>query len=135
MVYLWVALGGAFGSVARFWLGNVMVAAFGSAFPWGTLLINVLGSFVISCFGAFATGFRGGPLPYEARIFVTVGLCGGFTTFSSFSLQTVELLRAGAIGRAAAYVVSSIVFCLVACAFGFWAAGQLPGNDSPAGMR
>jgi len=91
----------------------------GAEFPWGTLLINVLGSFVISFFG-FLTGTSPRfSVPYEARVFVTVGLCGGFTTFSSFSLQTVELVRTGQAGRAAIYVAASVLLCLVACWAGF----------------
>ncbi len=122
MQYLWVAIGGAIGTVARFWLGNAMAVAVGAAFPWGTLLINVLGSFVISFFGVLTGSAHRFALPYEARIFVTVGLCGGFTTFSSFSLQTVELARTGQAGRAAAYVAASVIICLAACALGVWAA-------------
>jgi len=116
--YFWVALGGAIGSVARYALGNAMVLALGAAFPWGTLLINVLGSFVISCFGMLAGAQGRLPLPFEARVFVTVGLCGGFTTFSSFSLQTVELARNGQGGRAVFYAIASVVLCVLACALG-----------------
>ena len=80
MVYLWVAIGGALGSVGRFWLGNAMALAVGSEFPWGTLLINVLGSFVISFFGMLTGTSQRFAVPNEARVFVTVGLCGGVTT-------------------------------------------------------
>lgn len=125
--YLWVALGGALGSMARYALGNAMTLAVGPEFPWGTLLINVLGSFVISFFGVL-TGMEARlPLPAEARIFVTVGLCGGFTTFSSFSLQTVELAREGQPGRAALYVAASATLCIIACAIGFASAAALNG--------
>ncbi|OYY05576.1 MAG: camphor resistance protein CrcB, partial [Acidocella sp. 35-58-6] len=84
MIYLYVAIGGALGSMARFWAANRMAILTGPAFPWGTLLINIIGSFVISFFGMLAgPGMRLG-VPYEVRVFVTVGICGGFTTFSSF---------------------------------------------------
>jgi len=130
--YLWVALGGALGSVARFALSNAMVLLTGPAFPWGTLLIKVIGSFVISFFGMrTGTGDRFG-LPYETRIFVTVGICGGFTTFSSFSLQTVDLMRAGHPGRAAVYMAASVILCLAACALGFLSAAALNNNTGPA---
>jgi fluoride exporter len=122
MVYLWVAIGGALGSVARFWLGNAMVMVMGSEFPWGTLLINILGSFIISFFGMLTGSADRFPVPYEARIFVMVGICGGFTTFSSFSLQTIELAYAGQAGRAGIYVAISVILCLAACALGFWTA-------------
>jgi len=121
-VYLWVALGGALGSVARFTLGNIAAATLGAGFPWGTLLINILGSFVISAFGGLATRFA---LPFEARAFVTVGICGGFTTFSSFSLQTVELAKSGHPARAALYVAASVALCLLACTAGFISASAL----------
>jgi len=97
--------------------------ALGTSFPWGTLLINVLGSFAISFFGVL-TGMNARlPLSAEARVFVTVGLCGGFTTFSAFSLQTVELARNGHPMRAALYVAASATLCIIACALGYaWAA-------------
>ena len=123
--YLWVALGGALGSVARYALGNAMTLALGADFPWGTLLINVLGSFVISFFGVLSGAQARFPVPFEARVFVTVGLCGGFTTFSSFSLQTVELARNGQPMRAALYVAASATLCITACALGYAAAAAL----------
>jgi CrcB protein len=123
--YVWVAFGGALGSVARFALGNAMTVALGAQFPWGTLLINIIGSFVISFVGMLTGNAARFPLPYEARIFVTVGICGGFTTFSTFSLQTVELVRAGQPGRAAAYAVASGILCIAACALGVASAAAL----------
>jgi fluoride exporter len=135
VVYLWVAVGGALGSMARFWLGNAMVLAIGSEFPWGTLLINVIGSFVISFFGMLTGTSQRFAVPYEARVFVTVGLCGGFTTFSAFSLQTVELARTGQAGRAGIYVAASVILCLAACALGFvtaTAVNNSVGSSNPA---
>lgn len=134
MAYLWVALGGALGSLARFWLTNVLVIALGADFPWGTLIINILGSFVISFFGLLTVASAKFALPYEVRIFVTVGLCGGFTTFSSFSLQTVELIRLGQAGRAGIYAAASLVLCVAACALGFAlaaAVNQASGSSNP----
>ncbi len=128
--YLWVAVGGALGSVARFWLASTLAVATGSGFPWGTLLINVIGSFVISFFGMLTGTVPRYAVPYEARVFVTVGLCGGFTTFSSFSLQTMELARTGQPGRAGLYVAVSVIACLAACAGGFLAA-QAFGAPAP----
>jgi fluoride exporter len=112
-VWFWVALGGALGSMARFGVANVMTALTGPQFPWGTLLINVLGSFVIGWF-AVLTGTRGAvSVPPDIRVFVMVGICGGFTTFSSFSLQTLELLRAGEPLWAVGYILGSVVLCLL----------------------
>lgn len=114
---LWVALGGAIGSMARFWLALGIAALTGPAFPWGTLLINVLGSFTIVYFGMMTGHVGPWMVPPDLRVFVMVGVCGGFTTFSSFSLQTLELLQAGEIGRALGYAVGSVVLCLI----GAWA--------------
>jgi CrcB protein len=120
---LWVAIGSGIGGVARFWVGVAVARFAGEAFPWGTLLINVVGSFVIGYFATLTApdGLR--PTGIEARLFVMVGLCGGFTTFSAFSLQTIDLLRNGATGRALAYIVASVVLCLVVTVIGHYAAG------------
>jgi len=132
MIYLYVAVGGALGSMARFWLANAMALATGTEFPWGTLLINVLGSFVISFFGGLTGNWPRFAVPYEMRVFVTVGLCGGFTTFSSFSLQTVELMKTGQAGRAMIYVAASVILCVAACAVGFTAAAAVGSNMGAA---
>jgi CrcB protein len=125
MTYLWVAIGGAIGSVARFWAGGVAVAALGEAFPWGTLFVNVLGSLIIGATAAL-TGPEGRlAVPGDARVFVMVGLCGGFTTFSSFSLQTLGLMQDGAWLRAGANVVASVLLCLIAVWAGHAAASRL----------
>lgn len=102
-----VALGGAAGSVLRYWatLGAAWLGW--GAFPWSTIAINVLGSFVI---GWFATAH--GAASQEMRLLVMTGLCGGFTTFSAFSLQTLDLIRAGDWTGAAANVAASVVLCL-----------------------
>jgi fluoride exporter len=114
---LWVMVGSALGGLARYWLTIAVLMATRSGLPWGTLLINVLGSFVIGCFGALtAPGGRLTVSP-DMRLFVMVGLCGGFTTFSAFSLQTFELIQAEAFGWAAAYILGSVALCL----FGVWA--------------
>lgn len=116
--YLWVALGGAVGSMARYWGAAAMAALTGPRFPWGTLLINVGGSFVIGWFGALTAD--SGPLqvPSGIRLLVLVGFCGGFTTFSSFSLQTLELLQSGEVIPAAGYVLGSVALCLLFVWFG-----------------
>ena len=133
MIYFWVAIGGALGSMARFWLANIMAIATGNDFPWGTLLINVIGSFIISFFGVLTGTSARFAVPYEARIFVTVGLCGGFTTFSSFSLQTLELARTGQTGRAALYIAASLVLCIGACMLGFFSAMAVNNTMGNAG--
>jgi CrcB protein len=119
-----VAVGGALGSLARFWLTGVMTALTGPSFPWGTMLINVLGSFIIGLVaGATLTQARIA-VPPEVRIFLMTGICGGFTTFSSFSLQTLELLQAGEVAPAAGYAGASVVLCITAT-FAGWMLGRL----------
>ena len=112
--YLWVALGGALGSVARFWFSGVIARQFGETFPLGTLLVNVTGSFAIGFF-ATLTGPDGRWLAAPSfRIFFMVGICGGYTTFSSFSLQTLDLARHGEWFYAGLNAVLSLALCLVA---------------------
>lgn len=111
--YLAVAVGGALGSMARFWCSGFAARSFGETFPWGTMLVNVVGSFVIGLF-ATLTGPDGRLfVPGEWRVFVMVGLLGGFTTFSSFSLQTLALIRDSEYLYAAANVLGSLALCLV----------------------
>ena len=122
LTYFLVALGGAIGSIARLWLGIQVGLLIGFRFPWGTILVNILGSLVIG-FVATVTGPNGRiVMPVEAQAFVMVGLCGGFTTFSAFSLQTLELARDGRLLYAGANIVLSVVLCLAAVALGHWLA-------------
>jgi CrcB protein len=125
LTWLVVALGSAVGGVARYGVGLLVARAVGAAFPWGTLLINVLGSFVIGFYGALTVA--DGPMPAspEWRAFVMVGFCGGFTTFSSFSLQTVDLLQAGETVAAALYIAGSVMLCVAGAFFGYWLASRL----------
>lgn len=119
MAYLWVALGGALGSVARFACSGLAARWLGLGFPWGTFFVNVLGSFAIGLLASLATSDGRPWLGTEARAFVIVGILGGFTTFSSFSLETLTLARNGAAGAAGAYVLISVVICLAAAWVGF----------------
>ncbi len=119
LTYLLVALGGALGSVARAWVGVTAVRLVGAGFPWGTMLINVVGSLVIGIVAATALSPTRTLFTQEVRIFLMVGICGGFTTFSSFSLQTFELLREGRPAAALANVALSVVLCVIATAAGY----------------
>jgi protein CrcB len=119
LTYALIGLGGALGSVARAWLGNAMVALTGPGFPWGTILINIVGSFVIGFFGTLTATDGRFAVPFDVRAFVMVGICGGFTTFSSFSLQTLELLRDGRPGHALANIALSVALCLTSVAAGY----------------
>jgi CrcB protein len=112
------------GSVLRFWLASAMTALTGPRFPWGTLLINVVGSFVIGLVaGLTLTPIRVNMSP-DIRIFLMTGVCGGFTTFSAFSLQTLELLQNGDMVPAFGYAVGSVVLCVIATCCG-WLLGRL----------
>jgi len=125
MTYVWIALGGALGTLARALGAEWAARAFGDGFPWGVLIINIAGSFVIGAFATLTgTGGRFMVAP-DARQFVMVGLCGGFTTFSSFSLQTLNLLLDGYVVRAGANIVGSVVLCLLAVWLGYLAATAL----------
>lgn len=120
--YIWVAIGGALGSLGRFLLSDYVAKIFGVHFPWGTLAVNGIGSFVIGYFSfAFAIS-RQLPIPEELRVFVLVGFCGGFTTFSSFSLQTFDLLKGTEVGYAIVNIAASVVVCLSAVWLGIAAA-------------
>ena len=125
LAYLWVAIGGALGSVGRFWINGFVSEKIGATFPWGTLVINVSGSFIIGVIGAVAS--PEGRLDSQPRQFATqflmIGVCGGYTTFSSFSLQTLNLVRDREWLYAGGNVVLSVVLCLIAVWLG-WLLGE-----------
>jgi fluoride exporter len=112
--YLWIMLGGAFGTGARYWASGFVARTIGETFPWGTLVINVTGSLVIGFF-ATMTGPDGRMfVGATARQFVMIGFCGGYTTFSSFSLQTLNLMNDGEWLSAGGNVLLSVALCLIA---------------------
>ena len=125
ITYLWIAIGGALGSIARYGCSSLAANWVGETFPWGTLIVNVSGSLVIGFF-ATLTGPDGRLLvSSDARQFVMVGICGGYTTFSSFSLQTLNLVRDGDMLAAGGNIVGSVVLCLVAVWLGHIAAAAI----------
>ena len=112
--YFWIAIGSALGGIARYWCSGIAARLIGETFPWGTLIVNVVGSFIIGFF-ATLTGPDGRLfVPSVARQFVMIGLCGGYTTFSSFSLQTLNLATDGEYLYAGLNIVLSVVLCLIA---------------------
>jgi CrcB protein len=119
-----VATGGAIGSIARFWLTGAMTALTGPKFPWGTLLINVAGSLIIGLVAGIALSPSRIALNPDLRLFLMTGICGGFTTFSAFSLQTLDLIQAGDMAPALGYIAASVLLCLLAVWCG-WAVGRL----------
>ena len=125
MAYFWIAIGSALGGVGRYWCSVFIARHLGETFPWGTIFVNVAGSFVIG-FVATLTASDGRLfISSDARLFIMVGLCGGYTTFSAFSLQTLNLIQDGEWLRAGGNVVGSVVLCLVAVWVGHVAAAGI----------
>ncbi len=118
-IYLWVALGGALGSVGRYALSGLVADRAGGAFPWGTLFVNVSGSFLIGLLAALAEPGGRRYLGTTGRLFFMTGICGGYTTFSAFSLQTFELIRAGEWLKAGANMFASVALCVIAVWLGY----------------
>ena len=122
-----VMLGGAIGTLGRYVL-SVLALPVSRGLPWGTIIINVTGSFAIGLFGTLTLAQGRYPVAENLRLFVMIGLCGGYTTFSAFSLQTLDLLRSGATLRASVNVVASVVLCVAAVAAGHAIATHLNGG-------
>ena len=124
IAYLWVAIGGALGSVGRYWINGIVSSRFtetAATFPLGTLVINVTGSFLIGIFAALT--IPEGRMDSQSRAFATqlvmIGICGGYTTFSSFSLQTLNLIRDREWLYAGGNILLSVVLCMVAVWLGY----------------
>ena len=128
MTTLWIGVGGALGTISRYWIGT-WTLPISRELPLGTIAINVIGSFIIGFIGTLTLATGRHPLPENGRLFIMVGICGGFTTFSSFSLQTLDLLRSGAWTRALVNVALSVLLCIAAVAAGHGIAELLNGND------
>ncbi|HXT08129.1 MAG TPA: fluoride efflux transporter CrcB [Roseiarcus sp.] len=122
-----VALGGALGSLARYGV-SALALPISRELPLGTLIINIVGSVVIGFFGTMTLAHGKFPAPEPWRLFVLVGVCGGFTTFSSFSLQTFDLMRSGYMSRALFYVAASVVLCVLGVGLGHMLAARLNGG-------
>lgn len=116
MPYWYVALGSAIGGMARFGLGTWLQERAGPGFPVGTLVVNVSGSLLIGFLFRYGLGTATSP---EVRLLLTTGFCGGYTTFSTFSFETVRLLEDGEHGRAAVYVALSVALSLLGTWLGF----------------
>lgn len=118
-----IAVGGAAGSVLRYWLSTGVYGVLGRSFPYGTLVVNVLGCLAMGALYVWLVERTGAEAYWRAGLLV--GLLGGFTTFSAFSIETVSLIEAGEPARAAANVVSSVTLCLVATGLGVAVGRQL----------
>tara|TARA_B110000263_G_C14816042_1_gene288621 strand:+ start:103 stop:486 length:384 start_codon:yes stop_codon:yes gene_type:complete len=119
MSYLWIGLGSAIGGMGRHLCSSLAIRVFGEAFPWGTILVNVIGSLAI--------GFVAALIPSESRFFfasdirsfLMIGVLGGYTTFSTFSLQTLILARDGYWVSAGINIFLSVALCLIAVSLGY----------------
>ncbi len=115
---LWVAAGGAIGASLRHLVGTASLRILGSSFPWGTLFVNVFGSLLMGLFIAWLTKRTG--TSNELRLFFATGVLGGFTTFSAFSLDVVNMVERGAMTSAFGYIAASVVISLAAVFIGLW---------------
>ncbi len=123
MLYLWIAVFGVIGTFARYGVQGLLFRATGAGFPWGTFVVNVTGSFLVGFIARFGT--ETATLSPDLRVGLLVGLCGGYTTFSTFSFETVRLLQEGAWMRGAAYAIGSVVISLAATIIGIQAAARV----------
>jgi CrcB protein len=120
---VWIGAGGLAGTFARWALQGFIQDRAGAHFPWGTMIVNVTGSFLIGLLARYATG--SGAIAPEVRAGLLIGFCGAYTTFSTYSYETLQLLQAGSYGRAGAYAFGSMALALVATAGGIAAANRL----------
>ena len=124
-LFLLVTAGGALGTAARYVLSGMAANAFGETFPWGTLIVNITGSFIIGFFFTLTAPDGRLFVSGQTRQFVMTGFCGGYTTFSSFSLQTLNLMRDGEWMAAGGNVVGSVTLCMLGVWLGSLAAGMI----------
>ncbi|MCX8157942.1 MAG: fluoride efflux transporter CrcB [Verrucomicrobiae bacterium] len=117
----WIFIGGGLGSLARYWISGWVASRIGEVFPWGTLFVNVSGSFLIGLLATVTDPDGRFWLGATARQFLLLGCLGGYTTFSSFSWQTLNLIREGQWAWAAANALLSLFLCLLAVAAGYFA--------------
>ncbi|MCZ0954659.1 MAG: fluoride efflux transporter CrcB [Rhodospirillaceae bacterium] len=125
MNYLWIGLGSALGGMARYGCSGLAARYIGATFPLGTLIVNVSGSLVIGFLASLAVADGRLLISPDARAFLMIGLCGGFTTFSAFSIETLDLARDGDWLWAGANVVLSVVLCLLAVWLGYMGASAI----------
>ena len=126
MAYLAVGFGSALGGMGRFWFAGFISQRYGDAFPWGTILVNVTGSLAIGLLAALVgteDRLSAKLSPFAAQFFMA-GICGGYTTFSAFSLQTLKLIQSGSLPQAGANVALSVIACVIAVWIGYLA-GQV----------
>jgi CrcB protein len=126
--YVLVAIGGALGSIARYGCSRAVALSYGETFPWGTLVVNIVGSFIIGFVGAISGPDSRLIVSPNVRNFIMVGFCGGYTTFSSFSLQTLQLIQNGDAAEAFGNVLLSVAACMAAVTIGYMAGMFITGR-------
>jgi len=122
-LYVWIGAGGLAGTFARYAVEGLVHGRAGAGFPWGTLVVNLTGSFLVGFIARFATGSAA--MAPEVRAGLLIGFCGAYTTFSTYSYETVQMLQAGAYARAAAYAFGSLALALASTVAGIAAANRL----------
>lgn len=127
LTYFWIAIGSAVGGVGRYAVSRAIALRFGETFPWGTLVVNITGSLVIGFLAALTGPDSRVVVNQNSRTFLLVGICGGYTTFSSFSLQTLELIRNRDFSEAGGNILLSVAACMAAVAIGFIAGSAIGG--------
>lgn len=114
LTYFWIGLGSAIGGMGRYWCSGLVARNVGEVFPWGTIAVNVLGSLAIGFLATWLSADGRVLVAPDTRAFLMVGICGGYTTFSSFSLETLNLIRDGEWSWAVANILLSVFLCLLA---------------------
>jgi fluoride exporter len=127
MILFLIAVGGAVGSALRYLIGGAVQRSSASGFPVGTMFVNIAGCFLIGVFVRYLLNMQ---TSAELRAFLVVGFCGGFTTFSTFSFETVGLIEGGEYARAATYILGSVVLCVLATFAGMAAVSALAGASN-----
>jgi CrcB protein len=123
--FLWICLAGALGSGVRYLIAEWSTARLGTGFPWGTLIVNLVGSFLIAAISYAALRTPG--FSVTLRLTMTTGFVGGFTTYSAYNYETLRFVQEGAWSKAAAYVAATLLGCLVTGMIGFGAGRLLVG--------
>jgi CrcB protein len=127
LTYFWIGIGSALGGMGRYAVSRAVALNYGETFPWGTLVVNISGSFVIGLLAALTGPDSRLVVSPNTRNFLMIGICGGYTTFSSFSLQTLELIRNRDFGEAGGNILLSVAACMAAVAIGFIAGSAVGG--------
>lgn len=128
LTYVWIAIGSALGGMARYACSRAVALRYGETFPWGTLSVNIIGALAIGFIAALSAPESRVMISPSARQFLMIGLCGGFTTFSSFNLQTLELVRNRDFAEAFGNVLLSVTATMAAVAIGYLAGAALAGT-------